>query len=225
MSEDAENWWERTPGDSKQRDPDAPETIVIRGYPGENNHWAKTKEEGDGVSESDPIGWSDYPKQKAVAIGIFLFSFLVGDWWWDGSNGFMALINVGFAMMDWPEYYSWTSDYHPTPILLVISWMLWDITPAVFLFLFLFGSNIIHSTNLKEDSSEIRRIGKKANRNLVYFVTALILMDLVTYLMWGPIDAIIDYPVLFFEWRPGIHWMFVALAASFGLNPDIKLLQ
>jgi hypothetical protein len=249
MPEKPENWWEITPDEDKQDDTDSPnphngspppppppppgqddtdspEPIAIRGYQREGDQWAKKgKEEGDGTSEGDPTEWSDYSKQKAVATGVFLFTFLVGDWWWDGSNGFGALIQIPSEISDWPYRYSWVSDLHPHPIVLLISWALWDITPAVFLFLFLFGSNIVYAANLndlKEDSSEIRRIGKKANRNLKYFVFALILMDFIVFAAEDPfaINTFLDYPTAFFAMRPGIHWMLVAFAASFGLDPD-----
>ena len=183
-------------------------------------------EAGGGESpEGEPTEWSDYPKQKAAATGIFLFTFLVGDWWWDGSNGFGALFQLPFAISDWADYYSWAKDWHPYPAILMISWVLWDITPAAFLFMFLFGSNIIYAADLndlKEDSSETRRIGKKAHRNLKYFVFALILMDFIA-ISTDPGFWILEYPIIFFEIRPGIYWMLLAFGASFGLNPDIEI--
>ena len=226
MPEETENWWEGTPDEDKQDDTDSPEPIAIRGYQREGDQWVqKGEEEGDGPSEGDPTEWSDYSKQKAVATGFFLFTFLVGDWWWDGSNGFGALVQIPSEISDWPFRYSWASDLHPHPIVLLISWALWDITPAVFLFLFLFGSNIIYAANLndlKEDSSETRRIGKKAHRNLKYFVFALILMDFIA-ISTDPGFWILEYPIIFFEIRPGIYWMLLAFGASFGLNPDIEI--
>ena len=230
MSEDPENWWEVTPEGSEDSDPDSPNPIVIRGYQREGDQWvSRAKEEADGPSD-DSAAWSDYSQQKALATGVFLFSFLVGDWWWDGSNGLGALIQIPSEISDWPFRYSWVSDFHPQPIVLLISWALWDITPAVFLFMFLFGSNIIYSadmSDLKEDSPETRRIGKKANRNLKYFVSALILMDFITFASWDPfaIDTFLVYPTAFFEMRPNIQWMFLAFAASFGLDPDNEWLQ
>jgi hypothetical protein len=220
MPEEPENWWEADPDEDKQDDTDPPEPIAIRGYQREGDQWVqKAKEEGDGPSEGDPTEWSVYSMQKAAVTGVFLFTFLVGDWWWDGSNGVGALFQTVSAISDWPYRYSWVSDFHPNPIILLISWALWDITPAVFLASFLFGSNIVYSTNLKEDSSEIRRIGKKAHRNLKFFVVALILMDFVAF-STDPWYPIVEYPILFFENRPGVYWMVIAFGASFGLDPD-----
>jgi hypothetical protein len=36
---------------------------------------------------------------------------------------------------------------------------------------------------------------------------------------WFPI---VDYPLMFFENRSGIYWMFIALVASYGLDPDCE---
>ena len=228
MPEEPENWWEETPDDDKQDDTDSPEPIAIRGYQREGDQWVqKGKEEGEGPSEGEPPEWSDYSKQKATATGVFLLTFIVGDWWWDGSNGFGALFESAFAITDWPYRYSWVSGFHPNPIILLISWALWDITPVVFLASFLYGSSIVYAANLndlKEDSSEIRRMGKKAHRNLKFFVFALILMDFVAFISdpWYPV---VEYPILFFENRPGIYWMILAFVASFGLDPDNERAQ
>ena len=73
MPEEPENWWEITPDKSE---PDAPKPIPIRGYQREGDQWVmKEKEEGDGPSD-DSATWSDYSQQKAVATGVFLFTFL-----------------------------------------------------------------------------------------------------------------------------------------------------
>ena len=230
MPEEPENWWEATPDEGRQEDAGAPEPIAIRGYQREGDEWVrKGEEEDDGASAGGPPEWSGYPQQKAIATLLFLGAFVLGDWRWDESNGIVAVILLPEAISNWPSYHSWVS-WHPTPIILTVSWILWDITPAVFLFMFLFGSNIIYSADLndlKEDSPETRRIGKKANRNLKYFVSALILMDFITFAAWGPfaIDTFLDYPTAFFEMRPNIQWMFVAFLASFGLDPDIEWLQ
>jgi hypothetical protein len=119
------------------------------------------------------------------------------------------------------------SGYHPNPILLQISWALWDITPAVFLISFLYGSSLVTSlgsgsiTLVKEASLEIRQRGKRAHFRLKYFVVILILMDFITFSLdpWFPI---VDYPLMFFENRSGIYWMFIALVASYGLDPDCE---
>ena len=60
-----------------------------------------------------------------------------------------------------------------------------------------------------------------------YFVFALILMDFITFASWDPfaIDTFLDYPTAFFEMRPNIQGMFLAFAASFGLDPDNEWLQ
>jgi hypothetical protein len=222
MPEEPENWWELTPGEGKQGDPDSPEPVVIRGH-----QTKKETEGGDGASEGKPSEWSYYSKQNATATGIFLFTFIVGDWWWDGSNGFGALLQTVSAISDWPYRHSFVSDYHPNPILLQISWALWDITPAVFLISFLYGSSLVTSldsgsiTLVKEASLEIRQRGKRAHFRLKYFVVILILMDFITFSLdpWFPI---VDYPLMFFENRPGIYWMFIALVTSYGLDPDCE---
>ena len=223
MPEEPENWWEATPDEGKQDDAGAPEPIAIRGYQREGDEWVrKGEEEDDGPSEGGPPEWSGYPQQKAIATLLFLGAFVLGDWRWDESNGIVATILLPETILNWPSYYSWVSDWHPTPIILTVSWILWDITPAVFLFMFLFGSNIIYAANLndlKEDSPEIRRIGKKANRNLVYFVSALILLDFTAFVANDPL-SFVEYPIWFLEMRPTIHWMFMAFLASFGLDPD-----
>lgn len=223
MPEEPENWWEATPDEGRQDDAGAPEPIAIRGYQREGDEWVrKGEEEDDGASEGGPPEWSGYPQQKAIATLLFLGAFVLGDWRWDESNGIVATILLPETILNWPSYYSWVSDWHPTPIILTVSWVLWDITPAVFLFMFLFGSNIIYAANLndlKEDSPEIRRIGKKANRNLVYFVSALILLDFTAFVANDPL-SFVEYPIWFFEMRPTIHWMFLAFLASFGLDPD-----
>ena len=223
MPEEPENWWEATPDEGKQDDAGAPEPIAIRGYQREGDEWVrKGEEEDDGPSEGSLTEWSGYPQQKAIATLLFLGAFVLGDWRWDESNGIVAVIMLPETILNWPSYYSWVSDWHPTPIILTVSWILWDITPAVFLFMFLFGSNIIYAAklnDLKEDSPEIRRIGKKANRNLVYFVSALILLDFTAFVANDPL-SFVEYPIWFFEMRPTIHWMFLAFVASFGLDPD-----
>ena len=226
MPEEPENWWEATPDEGKQDDAGAPEPIAIRGYQREGDEWVrKGEEEDDGASEGGSPEWSAYSKQKAAVSGIFLFTFIVGDWWWDGSNGFGALAKTPSAIIDfWPQMHTWTQ-WHPYPIIQVISWALWDITPAVFLLSFLFGSGISINPNMREDSEEIRRIGKKAHRNLKYFVFALILMDFMSFASWDPfaVNTFLDYPTEFFAMRPGIHWMLMAFAASFGLVPDKEI--
>ena len=223
MPEEPENWWEATPDEGKQDDAGAPEPIAIRGYQREGGEWVrKGEEEDDGPSGGGPPEWSGYPQQKAIATLLFLGAFVLGDWRWDESNGIVAVFLLPEAISNWPSYHSWVSDWHPTPIILTVSWVLWDITPAVFLFMFLFGSNIIYAANLndlKEDSPEIRRIGKKANRNLVYFVSALILLDFTAFVANDPL-SFVEYPIWFLEMRPTIHWMFMAFLASFGLDPD-----
>ena len=52
-------------------------------------------------------------------------------------------------------------------------------------------------------------------------VVILILMDFITFSLdpWFPI---VEYPLRFFENRSGIHWMFIALVASYGLDPDCE---
>ncbi len=223
MPEEPENWWEATPDEDKQDDGGSPEPIAIGGYQREGDQWVrKGEEEDDGPSEGGPPEWSGYPQQKAIATLLFLGAFVLGDWRWDQSNGISAVFLLPDSISNWPSYHSWVSDWHPTPTILTVSWILWDITPAAFLFSFLYGSNIIYAANindLKEDSSEIRRIGKKANRNLVFFVSALILVDFTAFVANDPL-SFVEYPTWFFEMRPTIHWMFVAFVASFGLNPD-----
>ena len=223
MPEEPENWWETA---TEERDPDAPAPIAIRGHQAVGGQLLQKPDDGVEPPEGDSTEWSSYSKQKAAATGVFLFTFLVGDWWLDGSNGFGALFQLPTAISDWPQYYPWARDWHPIPGILVLSWMLWDITPAVFLFMFIFGSNIIYAADLddmKEDSSETRRIGKKAHRNLKYFVSALILMDFLAFSTEG--FPILEYPFMFFEIRPGIYWMLIAFGASFGLNPDNERAQ
>ncbi|MAH98685.1 MAG: hypothetical protein CMA12_04990 [Euryarchaeota archaeon] len=229
MTQEAENWWQVTPEDTNQGDPVSPLSIQITGHEvSAEPRKHEVEQQGGAVSESGPIEWSSYSKQKAQAIGIFLFAFLVGDWWWDGSNGFAAMFWSIHAILEWPNTYIWLGEMSlmtPEPInspLLMLSWALWDVTPLIFFASFLYGSNLLESRNLKEDSFEIRQRGKKAHRNLRYFVLALILMDLLIFTISGNYP-IWEYPLRFFEMRPGIYWMLIAFGASYGLNPRIKM--
>ncbi|MEC7756899.1 MAG: hypothetical protein VX621_03680 [Candidatus Thermoplasmatota archaeon] len=231
MAQNPEKWWEITTDEAGQGDTEAPQPIQITGDEGVTEPQEhEFGQEGDAGLEKGPTEWTQYSKQKASAIGIYLFTFLFGDWWWDGSNGFAALFWSIDAILAWPDTYAWlveldsTSTASVNPPLNMLAWALWDVTPLVFFATFLSGSNLLVSRNLKLDSPEIRDRGKKAHRNLKYFVFALILMDLITYTIYAGLP-ILEYPVRFFEIRPGIYWMFIAFGASYGLNPRTKKIQ
>ena len=224
MAQDTAKWWEITTEETDLSDSEAPHSIQITGDEGVTEPQKdEFGQEGDAVSEEGQTEWSQYSKRKASAIGIYIFAFLFGDWWWDGSNGFAALFQSIDTILAWPDTYALLVDFsmseeYINPHVFMLSWALWDVTPLVFFATFLYGSNLLVSRNLKEDSSEIRERGKKAHRNLQYFVFALILMDLIAFTMPGNFP-IWEYPVRFFEIRPGIYWMLIAFGASYGLNP------
>ena len=228
MAQDPEKWWEVTTDEAGQGDTQAPRSIQITGDEGVTEPQEhEFGQEGDAGPEDRPTEWSRYSKQKASAIWIFLFAFIFGDWWWDGSNGFAAIFESINTILEWPDTYAWLVELDSTsiasvnPPLFMLAWALWDVTPLVFLATFFYGSNLLVSGNLKEDSPEIRERGRKAHRNLKYFVFALIMMDLITYTISAGLP-IWEYPVWFFEIRPGIYWMFIAFGASYGLNPRTK---
>ena len=229
MAQDPEKWWETTIEETDVGDPEAPHSIQITGDEGVTEPQEdEFGQEGDSVSEEGQTEWPQYSKQKASAIGIYIFAFLFGDWWWDGSNGFTALFRSIDTILAWPDTYAWLVELDSTsmasmhPPTFMLAWALWDVTPLVFFATFLYGSNLLVSRNLKEDSSEIRERGKKAHRNLQYFVSVLILMDLITLTIYGSF-TIWEYPLRFFEIRPGIYWMLIAFGASYGLNPRTKI--
>ena len=75
--------------------------------------------------------------QHALATGLFIFSFMLGDWWFDGSNGLFALINSGESILEmykWiPDSIRWmTSEIGLPGVLVVLSWALWDLSPWAF---------------------------------------------------------------------------------------------
>ena len=226
MSEETENWWDSTSGEGKQGGPDAPEPITIRGYRREGDQWVQNKakdameESSGGASESPLSEIPNYHMQKIGATALFFVSFVIGDWWWDGSNGFSALINSFNAVLEMPgsllgSYDFWTSQPGLNAfdaILITISWSLWMITPPVFLWGFIFswrgygGGAEYHS-------------GRKSYIFLTYFSVALISMDFLSFVVlseWG-IWAFFDYWDSFLEWH---LWHSVAIIAAICLNPD-----
>ena len=106
------------------------------------------------------------------------------------------------------------------PPLFMLAWALWDVTPLVFLATFFYGSNLLVSGNLKEDSPEIRE-GESPQDPEIFRVRSWILMDLITHYFCRVTDIGIPCAVLR-NTRPGIYWMFIAFGASYGLNPEQK---
>jgi len=245
MSEEPKNWWEITPEEGKEEVGDSSKPVMISGYEKDGDQWVQRKAKDTVVPSSAdssrgpfsdwfPEDSSNYSKQHAAATALFFFSFLVGDWKWDGSNGFGALMTSITAVLDMPfsipnslEY--WSSVYGFGGILIVISWTLWDMTPLVFFLGFVLswrtdGTTIANPiTEVTSEALEFRRqSGKSSYRFLIGFAIVLIVMDFLQSMVWSSWDffQIINYPTDFFSSH---FWKVVAFLAVLGLNPDNDL--
>jgi hypothetical protein len=236
MPEEPENWWDSNSEESKQKAPDAPdapEPIAIRGYQREGDQWVRsdakdtTEPSSGGRPEKPPSEFSNYQKQKIASTAFFFVAFSIGDWWWDGSNGFSALINSFESVTRMPgslidSYEFWTSEYGGLnaidAMLITISWMLWDITPLVFSV----GFALCWRGWSKDNKTEANRIlnGKRSYNFLLYFSVALVSMDILSHVVWSGLVGVIDWPSAFLEWH---FWQLVAITAVIGLNPDYDL--
>lgn len=256
MPEEPENWWEVTPDEDKQDDTDShnphngspppppspppgqddtdsPEPIAIGGYQREGDQWVQSNAKdtivpsSGGTSENPLSELPNYHKQKIGATALFFASFLFGDWWWDGSNGFSAMIHSIESVTTMPgslidSYEFWTSEFGLNAldaILITISWSLWDISTLVFFggFVYSWGGGYEEDPNPEGNSI---RFGKKSYTFLLYFSVALISMDILSFVVWSGLLEVIDWPGSFLEWH---FWQLVAITAVIGLNPDNDL--
>ena len=232
MPEDPENWWDSNSEESKQEAPDAPdapEPIAIRGYQREGDQWVRsdakdTTEPSSGERpKKPPSEFSNYQKQKIGATALFLVSFSVGDWWWDGSHGIQSLINsiesityMPGSLMDSYEFWTSQEGFNSLDAMLItISWMLWDISTLVFSV----GFALCWGGWSKDNKTEANRIlnGKRSYNFLLYFSVALISMDILSYSVWSGLLGVFEWPFDFIEWH---IWQAVAILAAIGLNPD-----
>ena len=233
MPEGPERWWEETSEVSNQENPEPPESISIRGYQREGDQWVQSEAKdtiapsSGGESEKTISDFPNYHKQKIASTALFFVAFSIGDWWWDGSNGFSGLINsfesvtrMPYSLID--SYEFWTSEYGGLnaidAMLITISWMLWDITPLAFFV----GFALCWRGWSKDNKTEANRIlnGKRSYNFLLYFSVALISMDILSFTVWSGLLGIFDWPSDFFEWH---FWQLVAITAVVGLNPDYDL--
>ena len=238
MPEEPENWWEITPEEGKEEVGDSPKPVMISGYEEDGDQWVKRKAKdtvvpSSGDSSRGPFSdWfpedsSNYSKQHTAATALFFFSFLVGDWWWDGSNGFGALMNSIDAVLDMPgslidSYEFWISQVGFNAldaILITISWSLWDISTLVFFGGFVLSWRGGDDSDPNPEGKSIRN-GKKSYIFLLYFSVALISMDILSYVVWSGLLEVIEWPFDFLEWH---FWQAVAILAVIGLNPDNDL--
>jgi hypothetical protein len=205
-----QNWWEEKDG--------APE-------PKSGGLSEEEVESSTSEAASNVPFFSGYTKQKAAATGLFAFSFLVGDWWWDGSNGFSALIESTLSVSEMPTWVPesiehWTSVLGFAGILMVISWVLWDITPLVFFCGFALSWRGSYGAEVGlEELEQHRRSGKSSYRFLISFSILLLVMDFIQYMVWMDWNLleIPTYPLDFFF----LHfWQMIAFGAVFGLNPE-----
>ena len=235
MPEEPKNWWEETPDEAKQDDTDSPEPIAIRGYQREGDQWVQSNAKdtivpsSGGTSEKTLSELPNYHKQKIGATTLFFAAFLIGDWWWDGSNGFSALILSIESITYMPgsltgSYEFWTSQQGFNPldaILITISWVLWDISTLVFTlgFALCWGGwpDVVYHP---EDRIPNVLNGRKSYKFLLYFSVALISMDILSYTVWEGLLGVIFWPIDFIEWH---FWQLVAILAAMGLNPDFDL--
>ena len=228
MPEGPERWWEETSEVSNQETPKTPESIAIRGYHREGDQWVQSEAKdtmapsSGGESEKTISDFPNYHKQKIASTALFFVAFSIGDWWWDGSNGFSALINSFESVTRMPgslidSYEFWTSEYGGLnaidAMLITISWMLWDITPLVFSV----GFALCWRGWSKEFETEA---GKRSYIFLLYFSVALVSMDILSFVVWSGLVGVIDWPSAFLEWH---FWQLVAITAVVGLNPDYDL--
>jgi hypothetical protein len=204
------NWWEEKDG--------APE-------PKSGGLSEKEVESNTSEAASNVPFFSGYTKQKAAATGLFAFSFLVGDWWWDGSNGFSALIESSLAVLEMPTWIpeaieGMTSAFGFAGILIVISWVLWQITPLVFFCGFALSWRGYYGAEVDpEELEQRRRRGKSSYRFLFSFSILLLVMDFIQYMVWMDWNLleIPQYPLDFFSFH---FWQMIAFGAVFGLNPE-----
>ncbi len=178
--------------------------------------------------------FSGYTKQKAAATGLFAFSFLVGDWWWDGSNGFSALIESTLSVSEMPI---WASDarrhmysvYGFSGILILISWALWEIAPLVFFWGFALSWRGSYGAGVNDEPSnplggpeeleQRRRSGKSSYRFLISFSILLFVLDCFQNMVWYGWDLLAIPNILSNFGRDNI-WQVIAFGAVFGLNPE-----
>ncbi len=205
-----QNWWEEKDG--------APE-------PKSGGLTEEEVESSTSEAASNVPFFSGYTKQKAAATGLFAFSFLVGDWWWDGSNGFSALIESTLSVSEMPTWVPesiehWTSVFGFAGILMVISWVLWDITPLVFFCGFALSWRGSYGAEVgPEEPEQRRRSGKSSYRFLISFSILLLVMDFIQYMVWMDWNLleIPTYPTDFLVFH---FWQMIAFGAVFGLNPE-----
>ena len=236
MPEGPERWWEETSEVSNQENPEPPESISIRGYQREGDQWVQSEAKdtiapsSGGASEKTISDIPNYHKQKIGATALFLVSFLIGDWWWDGSNGISALTHSGFSIANMPgslidSYEFWTSQpgfNALDAILITISWALWDISTVVFLWGFIYSwrrSDGGGAEHHNPDGNGIR-FGKQSYIFLLYFSVALASMDILAFVVFEGLVGVIEWPFAFLEWH---FWQLVAITAVVGLNPDYDL--
>ena len=205
-----QNWWEEKDG--------APE-------PKSGGLSEEEVESSTSEAASNVPFFSGYTKQKAAATGLFAFSFLVGDWWWDGSNGFSALIESTLSVSEMPTWVPesiehWTSVFGFAGILMVISWVLWDIVPLVFFGGFAYSWRGSYGAEVGPEELEIRRrSGKNAYRFLVSFSILLLVLDCFQNMVWYDWD-LLAIPNILSNFLHDHYWQMIAFGAVFGLNPE-----
>jgi len=191
----------------------------------EDSSYLEEVESSTSETTSNVPFFSGYTKQKAAATGLFAFSFLVGDWWWDGSNGFSALMESSLSVSEmptWiPENLEWSTSLHGgAGILLVISWVLWDITPLVFFFGFAFSWRGFYGAEVgPEELEQRRRSGKSSYRFLISFSILLLVMDFNQYMVWMDWN-LLEIPIYLSNFFNYNFWKMIAFGAVFGLNPE-----
>ena len=235
MPEEKENWWEKTPEEGKEVG-DSPEPVEIRGWEKDRGQWVQSKAKdtvvpSSGGASRDPFSdWfpedpSNFSKQHAVATALFAFSFLVGDWWWDGSNGFLALMHSPTAVIDliFLDHLKFNPFNGFEGILVGIAWSLWDMTPLVFFLGFASSWRGSYRGEVTSEHLEFRRQNaKRSYRFLVSFAKVLVVMDFLLHMVWSNWNfiTIIEYPTVFFS---NHFWKVTAFLAVLGLNPDNDL--
>ena len=205
-----QNWWEEKDG--------APE-------PKSGGLSEEEVESSTSEAASNVPFFSGYTKQKAAATGLFAFSFLVGDWWWDGSNGFSALIESTLSVLEMPIWVPYGmrqmySFYGFSGILIQISWVLWDIVPLVFFGGFAYSWRGSYGAEVGPEELEIRRrSGKNAYRFLVSFSILLLVLDCFQNMVWYGWD-LLAIPNILSNFLHDHYWQMIAFGAVFGLNPE-----
>lgn len=170
-----------------------------------------------------------YTKQKSLAIALFVISFIAGDWWWDGSNGFLALIESAISISEMP---TWIPDainqnnsiFGSKGIFITISWVLWQISPIVFFLGFALSWRGPFKIEVgTEELEKHKKSGKESYKFLLYFSILLFLMDFITYLVvWNQYDWYIDIIEYLLNWYNFHFWKILTFCAVIGLNPDKK---